>query len=378
MYHIYCDGTGFEHNIIMLRQNPYINNFAKYVLRLYESHTKPHVYATAVRYTPPASGFSVRGGKLAEDDFSAILGKTMRSEKTRTSVGPTKSIRESTPTFNHLTTTPVSTEPARLTGLITLSTPSPSAPYNKTITPPNSPFATAFRTFRHVFRDLTLLTWEERLTAATVPLSSPHSLQRLRAQAFQIEPFIWRAPTAGMPIGLMPKGLEGLDAQVLDGTYVRNLFRLPGLDEPLGDRGAVGSALVREAQEAVRKAEEEEARRRDEEKMRRSVRAKEKKPNYRQPLFNGVNGRPAKDEYGRYFQRGVTGSAATMSPSLALRGASMEMSGSGSSMAASTANANGTGVGNSNSNGKRDGQAVFTQFPMPRKRWARSEFFGDY
>jgi len=369
---------------MLLRQNPYLNNHAKYTLRLYESHTKPHVYATAVRYTHPAGSKNAGGNgvgmrKLAEDDFSAILGMGAKNEKTKVSTATSngqESNSASNPTTadtpSPSTSSAVTTEAARLTALITSSTPSPSTPYNKIITPPNTPFPTAFQAFRHIFRDLTLLTWEERLTVVTTPLSSPNSLQRLRAQAFQIEPFIWRAPAAGMPIGLMPKGLDGVDARVLDGSYVRNRYELPGLDEPLGDQGSVGSALVREAQEAVRKAEEEQRRRRAEEK-RNAEASRPVKANYKQPLFNGVHGRPTKEECRLDFQHSTPRSTGTATPSSAPRGRSVGARAGGCSLIHPNTN----GIGRLNGNGKREGRAVFTQFPRSKKDWRNSSFFGE-
>ncbi|KAK3209694.1 hypothetical protein GRF29_44g378388 [Pseudopithomyces chartarum] len=54
LYHIYIDATGFEYKLLLLRHHHQHNTFARYDLRLYESHSLPHVYCTLVRYTPPA------------------------------------------------------------------------------------------------------------------------------------------------------------------------------------------------------------------------------------------------------------------------------------------------------------------------------------
>jgi hypothetical protein len=374
LYHIYCDGSGFEYNVLLVRHNPFLNNYAKYTLRLYESHTKPHVYATAVRYTPPAGSASMStitaNGKLGNDDFSAILGK-----KPKTTVDPSNATEATT-----TNPTPSNPEAARLTALITPPSPSATAPYNKTLTPPNSPFSPALQTFRHIFRDLTLLTWEERLTTRDHPISSPHSLQRLRAQAFMIEPFVWRAPSPGMPMGVVPKGLEGVE--VIDGAYTRNRWGLPGLDEPLGEAGSVGSAIRREAEEANRKAEELERREREKKKLAmlgrkgvagRAVGVGEKKPNYKQPLFNGPTGRPEKDEFGRYYQR-TSAPLLSHSPAPRALGAGMGLGGRGGSLGASAtvdgagrANSNNPGAAATNANGRREGKAIFTQFPLSKR-----------
>ncbi|KAF2678686.1 hypothetical protein K458DRAFT_135836 [Lentithecium fluviatile CBS 122367] len=381
LYHIYTDATGFQYNLMLLRQNPYLNNFAKYTLRLYESHTKPYVYAVAVKYTPPAGRHT-----RVSDDFSEILGNQTQAQKmskltAATTIQPnpprTPSLSQSPPTTS--TSPSINPEAARLTALITPQTPTPTRPYTTLPIPTNSPFAPALLAFRHIFRDLTLLTWEERLTPTP---SVPNSLQRLRAQAFQIEPFVWRAPAPGLPAGVMPQ-IPG--AAAADTAYVRNRWGLPALDEPLGEEGVVGSALRREAVEAKRRAGEEEKRKVEDMKRREGSVNKTIKPNYKRPLFNGVNGRPRQDEFGKYFQSGVPGAGAGgwQSASPAPRRARGAMGGGFGVRGARGASA---GVGGSGAvNGgmsspgqRRGGRAVFTHFPVPKSRSFRhSSFFGD-
>ncbi|OAG09371.1 uncharacterized protein CC84DRAFT_1255437 [Paraphaeosphaeria sporulosa] len=229
LYHIYLDAKGFEYKLILLRSNPYLNNFARYDLRMYESHTVPHVYCTVARYIPPG------GVKPAA---AASTPQTNAQAPATPSPPSTQPVQAMHPTAAHLH------------ALITPPLPSPSAPYRTAIAPPNSDFPTAFRALRHAFRDLTLLSWLERL--------SDPSLQRLRAQAFCIEPFVWRRPAEGLPTGFEPPAFAPLEGQAdvqLEG-YTRNAWGLPALDEPLGEGGAIGIALVREAEEARRREEE--------------------------------------------------------------------------------------------------------------------------
>ncbi|KAF9739126.1 hypothetical protein PMIN02_001284 [Paraphaeosphaeria minitans] len=237
LYHIYLDARGFEYKLMLLRSNPYLNNFARYDLRMYESHTVPHVYCTVARYIPPA-----RAKPAAAAAAVAASTPTPQTSAAQASAQPatpsTQPDQVMHPAAAHLHT------------LIAPPLPSPSTPYRTAIAPPNSDFPTAFRALRHAFRDLTLLSWHERL-------SDPF-LQRLRAQAFCVEPFVWRRPAEGLPTGFAPPAWAPLDAQTdvqLEG-YTRNAWGLPGLDEPLGLNGQVGIALAREAEEVRRREEE--------------------------------------------------------------------------------------------------------------------------
>lgn len=242
LYHTYLDATGFNYDLILLRQNPLLNTFAKYDLRLYESHTKPHVYCVFIRYTPPGA--------------------------TRT---PSASSIPATTTHSH-------PQAARLHTLITPPVPHPSAPYKTLLCPPGTSFSEAFATFRTAFRDLTLLTWEQRLDN---PRTDPSSLQRLRARALRIEPFVWaNRPAAGMPVGAFPAlPLEG------EAPYKRNQWEppLPALEEGLGV-GVVGREVLKEEEGRRREAEEGERKEGKGEGMRR------KSVVWRGPLFNAADG----------------------------------------------------------------------------------------
>lgn len=232
LYHIYLDAKGFEYKLILLRSNPYLNNFARYDLRMYESHTVPHVYCTVARYIPPA------GAKpAAASPPTAQTSAHLPAQTATLSIPSTQPAQTLHPAAAHLH------------ALITPPLPSPSTPYRTAIAPPNSDFHTAFRAFRHAFRDLTLLSWHERLDP---------DLQRLRAQAFCIEPFVWRRPAEGLPTGFEPPAWAPLGEQAdvqLEG-YTRNAWGLPALDERLGTQGAIGGALFREAEEVRRREEE--------------------------------------------------------------------------------------------------------------------------
>jgi hypothetical protein len=191
----------------------------------------------------------------------------------------------------------------------------------------SSDFATAWRAFRHAFRDLTLLSWEERFDITKV-------LYKTRASHFNLEPFVYMRPKDGLPIGLRVQQ-DGLfqnqtlaplaeDGSTLshpspqnrvrenDDGYVYNTFALPGLSAPLGP-GIIGQAVARDIK-AAREAAEEAKRRADEAEEARLRKLGlprkfdgKKKPNYSRPLFNGVNGRPTTDAWGnqKRGERGV-------------------------------------------------------------------------
>ncbi|KAF2102650.1 hypothetical protein NA57DRAFT_71639 [Rhizodiscina lignyota] len=49
-HHIYRDDTGFDHDVTLVRTDVANNTNERFSIRLYESHTVPHTYATATRY----------------------------------------------------------------------------------------------------------------------------------------------------------------------------------------------------------------------------------------------------------------------------------------------------------------------------------------
>ncbi|KAF1349363.1 hypothetical protein EJ07DRAFT_62218, partial [Lizonia empirigonia] len=166
LYHYYLDTTGFEYKIILTRCDLRANQITKYRLSLLESHTKPHMYCTFVEYFPPGAVFHA-----APSHTDHPL--------------PQQGLH------NH-------PEAARLQSLLVPSISSPrtsSMPYKSLIAPMSSTFDTAWRTFRHAFRDLTLLSWEERFDITKI-------LYKSRARHFGIEPFVYVRPKNGLPLGL--------------------------------------------------------------------------------------------------------------------------------------------------------------------------------
>ncbi|KAJ4305563.1 hypothetical protein N0V90_001094 [Kalmusia sp. IMI 367209] len=250
LYHIYLDPTGFEYKLLLLRSNPHLNTFARYDLRLYESHTKPHPqictpsYLTLLPLLQPLPRHTEKKNKA-----------------TRPTLKPPKKPSASAPSSHR--PRPQNANPTRR--------PSPHP----------TPLRPSFRAFRHAFRDLTLLSWHERLDAP---------LQRLRAQAFAIEPFIWRRPAAGLPTGAMPTLAVGASVDAAE-AYARNAWGLPGLDEVLGE-GGIGSALVREADDARRRAEENRVKEEAAFKAQLGIGSKPRRFNYNRPLFNTASGPP--------------------------------------------------------------------------------------
>ncbi|KAF7573432.1 BRCT multi-domain protein [Pyrenophora tritici-repentis] len=135
--------------------------FSQYNIGLLESHSKPHVYWTIAQYKPAKASPQV-------------------VDNAASNIHP---------------------EAARLQALISppsFTIPTSSAPYQTTLCPRNSAFDTAYTVFRHAFRDLTLLTWEERFDPGK-------NLQKSRAILFNTEPFIYSRPKPGMPVGMFPQ-----------------------------------------------------------------------------------------------------------------------------------------------------------------------------
>ncbi|KAF2822132.1 hypothetical protein CC86DRAFT_96262 [Ophiobolus disseminans] len=313
LYHYYLDSTGFEYKVTLARSNFALNSITRYQISILESHTTPHTYCTFAQYTPPA-------GSRPEDSSSGSSKTPVTSlrnpllnflkhanataKKDEASAQPPKPQPEAAPQHDEAT---------RLRSLITAPTPTLTTPYKSLLTPLSSPFPTAWRAFRHVFRDLTLLSWEERFDVNK-------TIQKARARALQIEPYLYAKPPMGMPLGLMVQesGLgQGFGASVtivgdaVDG-YRRNEWGLPGMSEVLGRGGVVGSAIWRDEQDAREKEEKAkrgEDEREDAERKRKGL-EKPKKQSYRGPLFNGANGRPTEGYGGSDGACGGAGSGA--------------------------------------------------------------------
>ena len=283
LYHFYLDSSGFEYKVVLVRTN-YYANMARYRLSILESHAKPNVYCTFVEYMPPAARVARFGGSGSVGVDEAEL--RMMLEGFNKSTGSHDEAVQ--PPSAPVSSSSQPSEITRLHALITPPTPSPNAPYKALVAPQHSTFDTAWLAFRHVFRDLTLLSWEERFDESK-------ALQKARAQHFAVEPFVYVKPKPALPVGLRPQIAGLFQGQTLcrdrdpeggetpnDDGYVFNRFNLPGLVQPLQRGGAIGSVLLREAKE--RRAWNE-ARMRDQ--------AKRADWRYR-PLFNGAAGRPRK------------------------------------------------------------------------------------
>jgi hypothetical protein len=297
LYHFYLDSSGFEYKTMLVRTNYYANNMARYRLSILESHAKPHVYCTFVEYMPPTGSVLRVGGGGGVDE--AELRRTLEGfnkstgshEATQPSPMPTYGTAVQPPTPTSSSSPPA--EVTRLHTLITPPIPSSTAPYKALVAPQHSTFAAAWLAFRHTFRDLTLLSWEERFDESK-------TLQKARAQHFGVEPFVYIKPKPALPVGLRTQNPALFQGQTLcrdrdpkggetpnDDGYVFNRFNLPGLVQPLQRGGAIGSVLLREADE-----------RRAWDAAR--VRDNAKKVDWRyRPLFNGVTGRPQKQGGGR-------------------------------------------------------------------------------
>lgn len=213
-YHYYHDQTGFEYKLLLVRSDFTTASFSQYHIGLLESHAKPHVYWTIAQYKPT---------------------------------------KTSSPVDNAAST--IHPEAARLQALISPSSssvsPTPSASYQTSLCARNSAFDVAYTVFRHAFRDLTLLSWEERFDPGK-------TLQKIRAVSLNTEPFVYGRPKPGMPVGLFPQE-NGLS---MEDDYVRGTLGLPGMEGGLTKDGAVGASVWRDGVE-----EKEKAAKREEEKV---------------------------------------------------------------------------------------------------------------
>ena len=309
LYHYYQDTKGFEYRIKLTRSDLLLNNFAQYQVGLLESHVKPHSYCTVIQYSPPAKKPSEPVDNNLGNSNVGLRKQLLNFLKdTKNDNVPTDvaTPNKGSGGMKHRVS-PDSTAEATQSQLRSLIEPATSCidvPYNTLICPMNSSFSSAWRAFRHAFRDLTLLSWEERFKCRT-------KIQLCRAKQLGIEPFLYTKPKEGLPIGLFPQetGLyEGtangltISSETEDG-YTRNAFDLPAVSHALSKHGAIGLMLFREEEE--RKKREEMERMKAEEKEGINTNRKmgvtvQKKANFNKPLFNCVTGTPMTDAYGRY------------------------------------------------------------------------------
>lgn len=309
LYHYFLDATGFEYKILLARCDLPANTMQRYTLSILESHTKPNVYCTFIQYHPAgaaeASKESGGGGGCIQAvfDFNNTFRETGINIDEETVADTVAS--PSPPSSSSKADQTQHPEATRLHSLTLPPPPSIYLPYKTLLTPLSTPFAPAFRAFRHAFRDLTLLAWEERFAL-------PRPLYRLRAARHGIEPFVYVRPKLGLPTGLAAQegglfcgrvlvkgggeGMEGGEVVVeedrMDEGYVRPAFPfLPALSAPLGG-GVIGTAIKAERRERERK---EEVKRRKAEERERGERKrlgqqgkgeKGKRKRYQGPLFD--------------------------------------------------------------------------------------------
>jgi hypothetical protein len=315
-YHIYLDKTGFHYDINLIRINMPRNAVAKYNLRLFESHTKPHVYCTFVRYTPAperapradgvartASGVLVLVGVLNEelgkgkgkikgtvkkDGFGAGHGRpnTVANASTAniTAITRTDTGSNNNPTITNGNALPSTSTPAT----------SPTTPYRNLIAPLHSDFPTAFMAFTAAFQELTFLPWESRL------MPQAREIQKSRARAAGLEPFLYISPLAGLPAGIVP-AVPVLSNQTgsaankgkFDVADVKK-FDLPGMDVKISREYSLGGEIFREDEKRRREIERLEIERREIEKKKemdkKEAKAKARRERSARPFFGGQRG----------------------------------------------------------------------------------------
>lgn len=331
-YHYYLDSTGFEHKIVLTRCHLRANEITRYKLSMLESHTKPHTYCTLIEYFPTgvgntamSSGACIQAlldfenafheGTSPDTHTDAFL-DDIQGDKTEVLPASLPLLQQGIhqhPEAEHLR--------ALLAPPDISSIPPPTdKPFQNLIAPWASDFVIAWRTFRHAFRDLTLLSWEERFDISKV-------LYKTRAIHLNLEPFVYVRPKNGLPIGLRVQQAGLFQNQTLvplaedgsilsqpssqthvrenDDGYTYNTFNLPGLNARLGP-GVIGQAILREQKEASEAAGEKKRKADEAEELGlrklglvRKFDSKPKKPNYSRPLFNGINGRPTTDAWGQ-------------------------------------------------------------------------------
>ncbi|KAF2185730.1 hypothetical protein K469DRAFT_575591 [Zopfia rhizophila CBS 207.26] len=268
-HHLYLDASGFEYNILLIRINLSKSTNSRYNIRLYESHTTPHVYCTLVRYAPPGAVSWPSANKhipCTQPQAPSLLSNDgVNAVKTQQNKHETETERKEL-------------HPELIRALRVLQ----PEPYKKLLAPLNSTYSTASTAFRHAFEDLTFLKWEER------HLPNATALQKARTKERGLEPFAYAKPAKGLPIGVMPQG-------PIEDNYIVGSLGLAGMDETLSMDGVVGSAIFREEESRIKEArEEEESRIRKEEEGKRGGMVKRVK--VRNELFFNAKTRGATKE----------------------------------------------------------------------------------
>ncbi|EMD90603.1 hypothetical protein COCC4DRAFT_126898 [Bipolaris maydis ATCC 48331] len=248
-YHYYQDTTGFDYKITLVQNDVSNNITAKYYIGLLESHTKPHTYWGLAQYQPVKTN--------PTPPLPTTTTTTNATSCTSAHKNPYKTHTEA--------------EKLRLLALISPPPAHPSTSHVTPLCPRNSPFALAWRSFRHAFHDLTLIPWGSRFDAHA-PL-----LQKRSAAQLDVEPYQYVRPRLGMPVGVFPQA-GGVFAS--EGEYVRGTVGIPLVEGGLDEMGAFGAVVLGE-----RRRVEEERRRREGEVQE----GKKRKRGAR--LGDGVDGR---------------------------------------------------------------------------------------
>lgn len=146
------------------------NQTAKYTFRLYESHTMPHTYSTAVRYFPYIEPYQQDAGNglvIPVNDLEALKNAIGDLKKRKKEDGSGMEMAGGGSGNAILQLVRRDIEIARL------------------LCPIGSDFNVAFEVVRRAFRELTFLTWEERLLHS----ARRNELQKARAAFPHCEPF---------------------------------------------------------------------------------------------------------------------------------------------------------------------------------------------
>ncbi|KAF2203226.1 hypothetical protein GQ43DRAFT_470178 [Delitschia confertaspora ATCC 74209] len=283
LYHLYLDSSGFEYKILLTRTDMSRNQITRYNLRLYESHTIPHVYCTFIQFIAPRISSTIREPTPPIIPGMAIANRVV-DIKHDASIKPERKTKEDPDAKIFCPSPPKSKAPT-----------SHPLPFKRLLAPPNSEYHLAFAVFRAAFEHLTLLPWEER--------QNP-SLQRIRAEANGLEPFAYLRPQPGMPVGVFPQiAFEKIPHPFSDlpSKAAEIITELPGMDVKLSaDSGGIGREIAAEARlkcRAEKKIEEKRIKEEFEEKKKES-----KRKTVKVELVDGVwVGKPAKAARSSFF-----------------------------------------------------------------------------
>jgi hypothetical protein len=295
------DTTGFHYDIQLLR----INNrggFAKYTIRLFESHTKPHVYCTVVRYIPAPERPNAIEEEVKVEVVKNKLGVPIFANGWKEEDPKQKSKGKAKP--KPKANGKLNTEPHTLNvhnhSVLLANGPKPDVndnstgstpreePYRGLLVPLNSDFATAFSAFTSAFMELTFLPWDLRFHPQA------REFQKYHAWSCKIEPFTYQKPDPAQPMGVLPAVPLLEDSANIgkrfDVQRVRR-FNLPGMQVPLSEEFSLGQEIMREAERERKRleaVERERMQREREEKVKKQIVTKEEKPRvqYRRPWFS--------------------------------------------------------------------------------------------